>query len=205
MKSQIDTPEIPFEIGDDIPNAFRKIAVDRPDDVALVFKERRITWNQLSEKVCRIANALLAKGTKKGDRIAILSKNSVEYVELILGALTAGACFVPLPTMFSFEALGLMVEDSVAKLIDSWVGSACMWLGRLYADLKEYSKSEQYWNQVVALHENAGTFQSASNYSRCASKMAKFYSSGKSGNMLDEMIGLHNKTNLPMNKALCAN
>lgn len=117
MKNQIDTPKIPFEIGDDIPNAFRKIAVDRPDDLALIFGERRITWGQISAQVCRVANALQAKGIKKGDRIAILSKNSVEYIELILGALTAGACFVPLPTMSSFEAIGLMVEDSEAKLM----------------------------------------------------------------------------------------
>ena len=117
MKNQIGTPEIPFEMGDDIPNAFRKIAVDRPDDLALVFKERRFTWNQLSERVCRVANALLANGIRKGDRIAIISNNSVEYVELILGSIAAGACFVPLPTMSGSEALGQMVEDSGAKLI----------------------------------------------------------------------------------------
>jgi long-chain acyl-CoA synthetase len=117
MKNDMNTPKIPFEIGDDIPSAFRKIAAERPDDLALIFKERRITWSQLDERVCRIANALLAKGIKKGDRVAILSQNSVEYVELIMGSVTAGACVVPLPTMSSSAALGLMMEDSEAKLI----------------------------------------------------------------------------------------
>ncbi|MCP4750022.1 MAG: AMP-binding protein [Proteobacteria bacterium] len=113
----MNTPKIPFEMGDDIPSAFRKVAAERPDDLALIVEERRISWSRLSERVCRVANALLAKGIEKGDRIAILSKNSLEYIELLLGAVTAGACVVPLPVMASSEALGLMVEDSAAKVL----------------------------------------------------------------------------------------
>jgi acyl-CoA synthetase (AMP-forming)/AMP-acid ligase II len=113
--TKIDGPDIQFEIGDDIVSSFRKIVAERSDEVALIFKDRRISWGELGERINRVANSLLALGASKGSRVAILSRNSVEYVETFFGALTAGACAVPLPTMASSEALQLMIEDSRPK------------------------------------------------------------------------------------------
>jgi long-chain acyl-CoA synthetase len=47
----------------------------------------------------------------------MLAANSVEYVEAFFGALHAGLCAVPLPTLASAETLALMLDDSGAKVL----------------------------------------------------------------------------------------
>jgi len=114
---KMDIPEVDYEKGDDAGAAFREIVRTKGDQTALVFKDRRITWSDLGSRVNRVANALMALGITNNDRVAILSRNSVEYVELFFGALSAGACAVPLPTMASPDALKLMIEDSAPRVM----------------------------------------------------------------------------------------
>jgi acyl-CoA synthetase (AMP-forming)/AMP-acid ligase II len=130
--TKIHGPDIEFVTGDDITSSFRRVVAEKVDETAIVFKDRRIGWGELGARINRVANALLALGASKGSRVAILSRNSVEYVEAFFGTLTAGACAVPLPTMASGDALKLMIEDSRPRalvvsaemrgLVDSFVG-----------------------------------------------------------------------------------
>lgn len=113
----IETPAIAFEPGDDIPSAFRKAVETYPEKTAFLFKDRLVSWSELGIRVNRVANTLLARGIKTGDRVGILSRNSVEYVETFFGTLAAGACAVPLPSMAGTEALKLMIEDSRSKAL----------------------------------------------------------------------------------------
>ena len=114
---KIEIPDPGFEAGDDAGSAFREIVRTKGDQTALIFKDRRISWTELGSQINRVANALLSLGIQKNDRVAILSRNSVEYVELFFGALSAGACAVPLPTMASPDALKLMITDSAPRIL----------------------------------------------------------------------------------------
>ncbi len=129
---KIDLPEIDFKTGDDAASAFREVVKTNGDQTALIFKERRISWTELGLQVNRAANALIALGVKPGDRVAMLSRNSVEYVEIFFGALSAGACAVPLPTMASTDAIKLMIEDSMSKVIA--VSAEFLWQIEPFAD-----------------------------------------------------------------------
>jgi len=88
-----------------------------PEGTALVVGDRRLTWSALDARICAVARALTGLGIGRGDRVAILSRNSLEYVEIFFGVLTAGGCAVPLPTMASAGALRLMIDDSGAKVL----------------------------------------------------------------------------------------
>jgi long-chain acyl-CoA synthetase len=101
----------------DAPSLIRATVERQPDALALVCEERRVTFSELGARIHRAANALRTLGVGRGDRVAILSKNSIAYVEAFFGTLAAGACAVPLPTLASREALGLMLEDSGAKRV----------------------------------------------------------------------------------------
>jgi len=109
---KLDMPKVSFEKGNDIPSQFRRAVEDRGQQTAFIFKDRRVKWEELRARVNRVANSLLALGISKGRRVAILSRNSVEYVEAYWGAISAGACAVPLPTMSSSDALKMMLEDA---------------------------------------------------------------------------------------------
>jgi acyl-CoA synthetase (AMP-forming)/AMP-acid ligase II len=113
----LDTPKMPFAAGDDLPALIARTAVSRPQGVALIEGERRVTWSELAAGVARVAGALLEKPRARGERVAMLAANSVEYVETFFGALHAGLCAVPLPTLASAETLGLMLDDCGATVL----------------------------------------------------------------------------------------
>ncbi|MCL2461931.1 MAG: AMP-binding protein, partial [Defluviitaleaceae bacterium] len=51
------------------------------------YYRREITWNVFNEKANRFANMLLSKGVKKGDKVAILLMNCLEWLPIYFGAL----------------------------------------------------------------------------------------------------------------------
>jgi fatty-acyl-CoA synthase len=52
-----------------------------PDKTAIVFGDERTTYDQLNQRVNRLANALLGLGVKKGDKVASMLFNSSEIKE----------------------------------------------------------------------------------------------------------------------------
>jgi len=62
-----------------VENALMATAEHFPDKTAFVFMGKRVTYVQFEERVNRLANGLLAKGFKLGDRVAILALNCIEY------------------------------------------------------------------------------------------------------------------------------
>ncbi|MBR0898951.1 AMP-binding protein [Bradyrhizobium tropiciagri] len=89
----------------------------RPNSEALVFEERRLDWQTLNGRINRLANLLIERGVRPGDRVALLASHSAEYVEIFLGTLRAGGCIVPLSPMASADQLAEMIADSGAKVL----------------------------------------------------------------------------------------
>ena len=66
---------------------------------------REITWNIFDEKANRFANALLSRGVKKGDKVAILMMNCLEWLPIYFGILKTGALAVPLNFRYSSDEI----------------------------------------------------------------------------------------------------
>lgn len=66
---------------------------------------REITWNVFNEKANRFANMLLSRGVKKGDKIAILMYNCLEWLPIYFGILKTGALAVPFNFRYSSEEI----------------------------------------------------------------------------------------------------
>ena len=64
-----------------------------------------ITWAEFDEKANRFANLLLARGFKKGDKIAILLMNCLEWLPIYFGVLKAGCMAVPLNFRYTAEEI----------------------------------------------------------------------------------------------------
>jgi fatty-acyl-CoA synthase len=67
-----------------------------PDKTAIICEEKRRTYRELNERSNRLARALSGLGLNKGDRVAILSFNSIEIMEAYVADLKIGAVTVPL-------------------------------------------------------------------------------------------------------------
>lgn len=76
-------------------------ATTYPDKLAFICDGRSLTFAQYNMRVNRLANALVAKGLRKGDRLGILSTNQLEIVEAYGAAEKAG--FIAVPINFRSE------------------------------------------------------------------------------------------------------
>lgn len=66
---------------------------------------REITWNVFNEKANRFANALKARGIGKGDKVAILLMNCIEWLPIYFGILKTGAMAVPLNFRYASDEI----------------------------------------------------------------------------------------------------
>lgn len=86
---------MPGSIGITLSDVLTRHAQVRPDTVAFVDPRRRCTFRELDERATRLANALAARGIRRGDRVAVLGLNSLELVESWFAVLRLGAVAVP--------------------------------------------------------------------------------------------------------------
>lgn len=66
---------------------------------------REITWGIFDEKANRFANMLIGRGVKKGDKVAILMYNCLEWLPIYFGILKTGAIAVPFNFRYSSDEI----------------------------------------------------------------------------------------------------
>jgi fatty-acyl-CoA synthase len=106
------------------------IAATRPDEVCLVFRDRRLTWQQLTERTRRLANHLLGaglgcrierdqlQGHESGQsHLAIYLHNGNEYLECMLGSFKARVAPFNVNYRYVAEELRYLLNDSSAEAV----------------------------------------------------------------------------------------
>lgn len=78
---------------------------------------REITWRVFDEKANRLANLLLSRGVGKGDKVAILLMNCLEWLPIYFGVLKTGAVAVPLNFRYTGEEIKYCLELSEADVL----------------------------------------------------------------------------------------
>jgi acyl-CoA synthetase (AMP-forming)/AMP-acid ligase II len=79
---------------------------------------REMTWSVFNEKANRLANLLVKRGIKKGDKVAILMMNCLEWLPIYFGILKSGAIAVPLNFRYTAEEIKycLGLSDTIALI-----------------------------------------------------------------------------------------
>lgn len=99
-----------------LTDVLRERAHNHPDRIAFIAGDREITYREFDSRVDRAANALSASGVDHGDRVAILDKNSIEYVEQLFGAARLGAVQVPVNYRLAPDEVAYIVNNAQAKV-----------------------------------------------------------------------------------------
>lgn len=73
----------------------RMTAGRMPDKTALIMGEKSITYEQLNRRVNQLAHAMLDMSLRQGDRVAVLTHNSIEFYEIYLALCKIGGVMVP--------------------------------------------------------------------------------------------------------------
>lgn len=96
-----------------------KNATDRePEEDALVSGDGRVwSYADLWERVLRISGGLKAAGIGPGHRVVLCAGNSIEWIAVYMGVVTAGATVVPVNHKLSKPELEYLIEDADASLV----------------------------------------------------------------------------------------
>lgn len=89
----------------------------RPDALGVRDLERAMTFRDWARRSNRLANALIGLGLAKGDRVAVLAYNCVEWAEIYVAAAKAGLIVVPINFRLTSAEVAFCVEDSGAAAI----------------------------------------------------------------------------------------
>ena len=106
----------------DYPNitlseALKQSAKNFPDNPAIIYFGKRISYRELDEMVDRFAAALQDLGVKKGDRVGIQLPNIPQFVIAFYGALRAGAICVACSPLYKARELEHQLNDAGAETL----------------------------------------------------------------------------------------
>jgi amino acid adenylation domain-containing protein len=94
-----------------IHGAFELQVARSPDATALLFHEKKFSYQQINEGANRLAHYLIKRGVEPGARVGVSFERSPEMVVALLGVLKAGAAYVPLDPSYPIERLAFMLQD----------------------------------------------------------------------------------------------
>ncbi len=89
----------------------------KPDSLAIVDHERRITYRELQQHVAACRDRLYAAGVRVGDRVSIFSRNSADYVYAYMAIVSLGAIAVPINFQLSSREIAYIIKDSGSRHI----------------------------------------------------------------------------------------
>ena len=78
---------------------------------------REITWGEFNKKANRFANLLLSRGIKRGEKVAILLMNCLEWLPIYFGILRTGALAVPLNFRYTADEIAYCLDKADAEYI----------------------------------------------------------------------------------------
>ncbi|GHE78624.1 hypothetical protein GCM10014715_37340 [Streptomyces spiralis] len=99
-----------------VPDAFRRRARLSPSAVAVADAAERLDYAELERRTDGLAHALVAAGTRPGDRVVVCVERSVALVVALLAVLKAGAAYVPVDLGEAPGRLADMLDDAGARV-----------------------------------------------------------------------------------------
>ncbi len=104
---------------------FEKQAIQNPKSIAVVYKDKTLTYEELDSQSTRVAHYLKNIGIEGDLLVAIYCERSIEMIVGLLGILKAGGAYLPLDHNYGEKNLKFMLDDSNASIILSQKSLSC--------------------------------------------------------------------------------
>lgn len=96
---------------------FEEQVIKNPNNIALIYKDTRMSYLELKEHIDKLALLLKMKGIQNGDIICTLLPRSPELIIAMLAIMKCGAIYLPILTAFPEDRIKYILQDSKAKLL----------------------------------------------------------------------------------------
>jgi amino acid adenylation domain-containing protein len=100
-----------------IPAVFKTQTAARPDQIAVRYEDRSLTYARLDQHTSSLAEQLIALGVRKGETVGLLMDRSLEFPVALLGITKAGGISVPLDPAYPIERQSHLIENSGANIL----------------------------------------------------------------------------------------
>ena len=100
-----------------IHKLFEEQAEKVPDTVAVVFKDRKITYRELNERANQLARGLRSEGVRSDVVVGIMVHRSIDMISGLLGVLKAGGAYLPIDPENPDSRIEYMLKDSDARVL----------------------------------------------------------------------------------------
>ena len=109
--------DVDYDNTQTIVSLFRRQAKETPDNIAVVYQDKRYTYAEVDEMSDRIAGYVVSRGLGAEDVVSILIPRCEWMPIASLGVLKAGCAYQPLDPTYPKERLNFMMQDAGAKLL----------------------------------------------------------------------------------------
>ena len=109
--------DVDYDNSQTIVSLFRRQAKATPENIAVVYKDQKITYAEVDAISDRIAGYVAAKGLGAEDVVSVLIPRCEWMAIASLGVLKAGCAYQPLDPTYPKERLNFMMQDANAKLL----------------------------------------------------------------------------------------
>ena len=109
--------DVPYDTTQTIVTLFRQQAIATPDNIAVVYKDKRITYAEVDRMSDCIAGYIASKGLGEEDVVSVLIPRCEWMAIASLGVQKAGCAYQPLDPTYPKERLNFMMQDANAKLL----------------------------------------------------------------------------------------
>lgn len=100
-----------------IHHLFEQQVQKTPNQIALVFREKQLTYRELNEKANQVAHELRGRGVRAGSLVGVMLDRSDLMITAMMGVIKAGAAYVPLDPTYPRDRLGYMVDDAEVSAV----------------------------------------------------------------------------------------
>ncbi len=109
-----------------IQQLFEEQAKRTPDNIALVFEDKQLTYRELDEKSNQLARELRIREVGSESIVGIMVERSLEMVIGMLGILKSGGAYLPIDLEYPQERIEFMLKDSNVRILlaQSWVNTS---------------------------------------------------------------------------------
>ncbi|MFG2376808.1 amino acid adenylation domain-containing protein [Streptomyces sp. NPDC048504] len=115
--TQTEAPGSALGAASGLVELFENQVRERPEQTAVVDRDRSLDYATLDRRANHLAHALVARSVRPGDVVGLHAKRSCDLTVGILGILKAGAAYLPLDPGQPAERLANMVEDAACPLV----------------------------------------------------------------------------------------
>lgn len=164
-----------FPLDKTVVELFEEQVKQNPNQIAAVYENQKLTYNELNEKANYIGYILREKGVKPDTPVGLITKSSLEMIIGIYGILKSGAAYLPIDPKVPTERLEYILNDARVNVILTGPGS-------------ENTIIDSYYTTLDIRNFKENRMEDLPIKSTCRNLVYIIYTSGTTGNPKGVMI-----------------